>query len=477
MGEIKDSFLSVRHEPWFYSVLLLSLVPLFSDYVSFPLIFGSLFFAWQDAKRRGKRLSFGKIGLLMAAYLAYMAVSLFYTRDFSGSFWSLMMWVAVFAVYLVAATVLVNRRRLRTAILCVTTVTGMVGGIAVIQYFLREVCCLSIDGRLWQSVDQVVYAILRLPLNGDTFGDRVSGPFNNPNLLAAYLVLTIPFSIAFVLTGTRSKPKAAARIALILATYALGFSFSRGGYLALMVVAAILFLMYVRKKTVMALLTVLYVVLLIPPTIGNRLITVIPNSMQQSAVSVKDKDDTPPASLSEALDEFGTEMKNEYKNDDSVSMRFRIWKQVLLKGLKHPLFGSGVGVQTTQNTLEAAGLPYKHAHNLLLEIFAEGGLISVGFFVAVLFVMLKRGWKLLRYKEDTEATLLGFAILGSCIALCIHGVFDFLLLTPRLIGICMLLMGITEAAARLYLKVSVPEPYNLRRDLRHSKWTAAAYDY
>lgn len=452
MGQLKDAYISVRREPWFYSVLLLTAAPLFSDYVSFPLIFASLFLALRDAKKNGRTPAFGKLGLLMAVYLLYMAFSLVYSTDFVGSFWSLMMWVSVFCAYVAAVTVLTDRQRLRTAVLCMTTVTGIVGGVAVLQYLMREVFHLQVNGKLWFAADNFFYRLLNIPYSNESFGERMSGTFSNPNLLAAYLVLSIPFSIAFVLTGTRSKPKAAARISLIIAAYGLGFTFSRGGYLAIIAVGVLLCALFIRKRFVMTVLTVIYVVLLIPPSIGNRLLSAVPQNTQQSASSVMEEEPkTPPTSLSQAVNQIGQDMSEGYANDYSVHMRFVMWKKVLLSVREHPLFGTGVGVQTTQNILSNYSLPFKHAHNLFLEILSEGGIISLFLFCCILRLLLRRGVSLLKTRQHREAQLFGFAIIGALLALCVHGVFDFPLLIPRLLCTCMLLMGMTEAAARLYL--------------------------
>ena len=448
MGQLKDAYISVRREPWFYSVLLLTAAPLFSDYVSFPLIFASLFLALRDAKKNGRTPAFGKLGLLMAVYLLYMAFSLVYSTDFVGSFWSLMMWVSVFCAYVAAVTVLTDRQRLRTAVLCMTTVTGIVGGVAVLQYLLQEVFHLQINGKLWFAADSFFYRLLNIPYSNENFGERMSGTFSNPNLLAAYLVLSIPFSIAFVLTGTRSKPKAAARISLIIAAYGLGFTFSRGGYLAIIAVGLLLCALFIRKRFVMTVLTVIYVVLLIPPCIGNRLLSAVPQNTQQSASAVTESENERPESLSQAVDQI---MSEGYADDYSVHMRFVMWKKVLLSVREHPLFGAGVGVQTTQDILSGYGLPFKHAHNLFLEILSEGGILSLFLFCCILRLLLRRGAALLKTPQHREAQLFGFAIIGALLVLCVHGVFDFPLLIPRLLCTCMLLMGMTEAAARLYL--------------------------
>lgn len=451
MGQLKDAYISVRREPWFYSVLLLTAAPLFSDYVSFPLIFASLFLALRDAKKNGRTPAFGKLGLLMAVYLLYMAFSLVYSTDFVGSFWSLMMWVSVFCAYVAAVTVLTDRQRLRTAVLCMTTVTGIVGGVAVLQYLLREVFHLQINGKLWFAADNFFYRLLNIPYSNENFGERMSGTFSNPNLLAAYLVLSIPFSIAFVLTGTRSKPKAAARISLIIAAYGLGFTFSRGGYLAIIAVGLLLCALFIRKRFVMTVLTVIYVVLLIPPCIGNRLLSAVPHNTQQSASAVTERENERPESLSQAVDQIEKNMSEGYADDYSVHMRFVMWKKVLLNVREHPLLGAGVGVQTTQDILSSYGLPFKHAHNLFLEILSEGGILSLFLFCCILRLLLRRGAALLKTPQHREAQLFGFAIIGALLALCVHGVFDFPLLIPRLLCTCMLLMGMTEAAARLYL--------------------------
>lgn len=477
MSEVRDLMVGAVKQPWFYSVLLLSITPLFPDYFCFPLVFAAFALALIDAKKQGRRVSFGKLGIMLLLCLAYMALSILYSADAVSSFWTFIMWGCMFLGYLTFSTVLFERERLRAAILCMTTVTGIVGAVAVAQYILRETFGMRISDELWEGLDRLIYGWLDIPLSSIDFGDRVSGTFNNPNLLAAYLIMTIPFSIAFVMTGTRSKPKAGARIALILAVYALGFSFCRGGYLALIAVGALLIVLFIRKKFIMTVLTIIYIVLLIPPSIGNRLASVIPGSADQPADTVQvqpvpdipeipDAADATESTPTDKLQQITHEVTAGYKHDDSVSMRFVMWKEILGSSLTRPLFGAGVGIGSTQQVLDAANLEFKHAHNLFLELFAEGGIVSLLFFFGMIWLLCERGRKLLLCRQQTEAWLLGFAIFSACMALCILGVFDFPLLTPRVIMTCMLLMGVTESAARIYLHVAAPEPYDLKRLLR-----------
>ena len=468
MGELIDAYRSVRNKAWFYSVLLLAVIPLFPDYVSFPLCFVSLFLAYRDAHQRGKSIACGKLGLIMLALLGYMAISIVYSSDTLGSMWSWLMWLSMFAAYLSLATVLTSRYRLRTALLCMTVVMGVIATMAVGQYILRETFGLAVHYNFWEPLDRIVYGALDIPLSVNIFGIRICGTFNNPNLLAAYLVLVIPFAVAFTMTGKTSKPKAWARIALTLAAYALGFSFSRGGYIALIVVGLLLMAMYLRKKFIMTVLTTLCIILLIPPTISNRLLSVIPSNVQDSAVSVEELENELGSdgdlSIDDKIEILGESMAGQYKTDDSVRMRFVMWKEILHNFLRHPLLGTGAGVCTTQDTLQAAGLGFKHAHNLFLEILSEGGLIALALFGCILYVLIKYAWQMLHRRAHHETKLLGFAIIGSCIALLSHGVFDFALLTPRLISLAMILLGITDAAAHMYLKVPTTSILRRRAD-------------
>ncbi len=451
MGETQQLMKTAIKQPWFYSVALLSITPLFPDYCCFILTIAAFVLALVDAKQRGVRISLGRLGWFVLAYLGYMAFSVLYSSARANSFWSTVMWGCMFLGYVSFTTVLYERRRLRAAVLCMTTATGVVGTVTVFQYIMRECLMINVSDKLWNGLDRWAYGLLGIPLSQVDLGERVSGTFNNPNLLAAYLVMTIPFSIAFVMTGTRSKPKALARISLILAAYALGFSFCRGAYLALIAIGGLLVIMFIRKKFVMTVLAIIYVCLLIPPSISGRLVSVIPSAPDQPADSVELKEDE------NILEHITNDAAAKYEQDSSVSMRFVMWKEVLVSGVKRPIFGAGFGIGSTQQILDAAQLDFKHAHNLFLELFSEGGILSLAFFLTIMVVLCMRGLRLMLLCKHNESLLLGFAIIAACAALCILGVFDFPLLTPRPILTCMLLIGITESATRVYLKPSAPQ--------------------
>lgn len=463
MGEIRDSLQSVYRQPWFYSVLCISIVPLFPDYVSFILVLLSFGFAVMDANRREAKISFGRFGMMLAAYIGYMALSLIYTVDFTGSFWSLMMWLTMFLGYLSMATVLINRRRLRTVVLLLTGVTGAVGAVSAVQYIARSYFGIfTVSDQLWKSFDKVVYGWLNIPATTWDFGYRVSGPFSNPNLIAAFLIMTIPFCIGYVLTGTSSKPKTLARVALVLSAYGVGFSFSRGGYLALIFVGVFLLIFHARKKFVMTVLAAIYIVMLVPPAVGQRMVTVVPQNPSQSADSLMDTElEESPETLEDFISQMEQSGSDKYKGDHSVQMRFAIWGETLRAFLKRPIFGYGTGTVVSEKILSQSGLYYHHTHNLLFEILLQGGIVGVLLVLGIFVLLCIRGWKLIQHRKNSEAWWFGFGTLGFIAAMCIHGLVDYPLLTPRLICTVMLLLGLIESAGRIYLHSPVPEPYTV----------------
>lgn len=466
MGEIRESLKSVYRQPWFYSVLLLSMVPFFPDYVSFVLVLLSFGCAVVDARRREAKVSFGRFGFMLAAYIGYMAFSLIYSIDFAGSFWSTVMWTVMFLGYLAMATVLIDRHRLRIATLCLTGVTGAVGLVSMVQYICRSYFGVYVNDQLWEDVDKIVYGFLNIPTSAWDFGYRVSGTFSNPNIVAAYLIMTIPFCMGYVLTGTSSKPKALARIALVLSAYGVGFSFSRGGYLALLVIGACLVVFHARKKFVMTVLAAIYIMMLVPPAVGQRMATVVPENPSLPADSLMNTEvEESPENLEDFITQMEQNASDKYAGDHSVQMRFAIWGETMRAVLKRPLLGYGAGTAVSEKILVAGGYQYRHTHNLVFEILLQGGVMGLVLAGGILALVVIRGWRLLHHRKNSEAWWLGFATFGFIAAMCIHGLVDYPLLTPRLICTVMLSLGIIESAGRVYLHSPVPEPRDIVKKL------------
>lgn len=96
----------------------------------------------------------------------------------------------------------------------------------------------------------------------------------------------------------------------------------------------------------------------------------------------------------------------------SIEGRIKMWDAVLELIAKNPIFGYGI---TTGDDMEArlGVLRGVHAHNLLMQVFYEGGLIYfILFIVLILFV----GIKLSKRKDSRNYTIISIAFFGWSVA-------------------------------------------------------------
>ena len=136
-------------------------------------------------------------------------------------------------------------------------------------------------------------------------------------------------------------------------------------------------------------------------------------------------------------------------SDASTNERLHIWAAGLETIGHDPLFGMGAGVDNTWEMLLHHGINAPHMHNIVLQLLAEGGVIALG-------LMLFAGWKLLRGSIDMlqrsrDTRMMGVVFLAFTAAFCMDGMVDFPLLTPKLVGIFLMVLSMGDVAMKLYL--------------------------
>lgn len=399
-------------QPWLLSVLFIALIPIFPEYISIPLAIGSVWMASKDAKIRHQSLSVGTLGKLILLYIAYMAFGVLYSPNPLNSISTLLMWVVMFAVYMSMTTVLCSKHRFDTALFCIVLVAGIVGVIACGQYLLALLGS-NTSMQFWGWIDRVLYEWFPMPLNLSDFGLRTSSTFNNPNIAAEYLVMILPFAVYYAFDGKRTRVRMLCRICLLAAVCGIAFTFSRGSYLALLAIVAVLCIANIRKITVIFMSAVSLLVL-IPDTVMQRLFSIA-------------------------------------GSDGSINERWSIWAVSIDGILESPIFGRGPGIQNSWDMLMAAGIDAPHTHNLVLELLVEGGVIA-------LILMILVGWKMLRggirmvFQGDSESRMLGIAFIGFVAAFCTHSMVDFPLLSPKLVAVFLMIIAFADCARTLYMR-------------------------
>lgn len=389
-----------------FSVLAIAFMPLLPEYCAPVLAVASLFFAHRDAKHRRTGLRIGTLGKLLLLYIAYSGFGILYSAHRGNSAATVLMWVVMFCLYLSLTTVITTRRRLRIALFFLAAATGTVGFVACAQYLLRDLMNFSsLPNQLWYRLDTFFFN--HFPMSIDlTMGiDRSAGTFNNPNMLAEYLVMTIPLVGYFGFYGKRTAVRMLGRIFTVLAVFGVAVSFSRGAYLALLSMLLLLILTHLRQITPFMLCLVAAISLIPEAVIGRFL----------------------------SIGEGG----------NAIFERLDAWEVAVHAIVQSPLVGLGPGVSNLWELLTRMGVNAPHAHNLILQILVEGGFVALFILCLVAAKLLQDSLGLLnrsRYTAPTGLTFLVFAV-----AFVVHGMVDYPFLSPKLVGTFCLVLGFFEA--------------------------------
>ena len=180
----------------FKSFVLLALVPLFPEYISFFLIIGSLIFALRDMKASGRKIKVGILGLMMIAYCLYMSVTCIYSSHPFQSALTTVMWWFMLLAYFIVVNLITDKDRLDSFLFCISTAAGLVGLIAFVQNQLNVHFDVPICS-VWEWLDRVVFQFVPFDLTLQPFPTRSYSTFPNPNMLAQYLGMAAPFVAAY----------------------------------------------------------------------------------------------------------------------------------------------------------------------------------------------------------------------------------------------------------------------------------------
>ena len=270
-------------------------------------------------------------------------------------------------------------------------------------------------------------------LDTEMFSDiagRVTSTFDNPNVFAEYLVMTIPFAAAVMLSARTAGRRFVSLIGLGLMCAALVFTWSRGAWLGF-IAAAALFLLMLSRRTIILFLCGAASIPFLP--------FILPQSIIQRFLSI--------GNLA----------------DSSTAYRVHIWEAAVKMIRDHFFSGIGVGepafraVYTSYSLSGIESAP--HSHSLFFQTVIElgiFGLIALAA-VALLFLIrcvtfLGRGGTL--SKEDPRArrrktdTLLTAAGCCGVIAMLIQGLTDYVWYNYRVCLLFWLVIALTSAVIR-----------------------------
>jgi O-antigen ligase len=214
---------------------------------------------------------------------------------------------------------------------------------------------------------------------------RLAGEHNQ---LASLLVVSIPLILSNLLGKKTNKNVAKlSKIALVINLVALGFTFARGAWLALIFIAPLLWL--VRRKSV-------------PFLSKHKLVIVLASLLIVVVVSFGLVNDFwQPNNTDRVVRSF----TNLHQQSLNFKSRLSYYSQALVRFKQSPVWGTGLNTYTNGlGEIGPLGGVTNYTHNFLLQILSETGIFSSLIFVAILIHVVYQLFVIVRKNPNSINT-------------------------------------------------------------------------
>lgn len=428
------AFLRENPGRWLWTAALIALAALLPEYVFPVLCFAAILAAF-----RGARVPFAPTEKMAAALIVWLLIGLAYSHARVSALATLFLWCFFFLGCRAVLHTVDTARELDALLFCGALGGGVAGGIGILQMVLFHYgaflwkplkTCLN---PFWHLLDSGIARLAvhlwpqkLLPVLQRTqfiaIRDRAAGTFTNPVFFAAFLCMMLPLCAYGVFYFHSRARRLVSLGCLGLALGGIACSYSRGPYLALAVVVAVL-LFYGRRaawKILCALVAAAAGLAVAAGGVFRRLLTLF------------------------------------HPEDISVNTHAQIWRACfdLLRG--HWLFGYGTGVDNVRRALhETYHIRQPHAHNILLELLLENGIVGAGLFCGMLLLLAVRLIRLA--KQGGKARGAAVTLLAAVAGFCACGMTDDLFYGLKPLCYFMLLLGLAECAVRIYSRTDTPD--------------------
>lgn len=252
---------------------------------------------------------------------------------------------------------------------------------------------------------------------------RVISTFGNPNVLAEYLVLILPFFIAFMFLKKGINEKIVFLALTGVNFICLIFTWSRGSWLSF-IASFLVLLVLMNKNFLMAYIGALFLVPFAP--------LVLPESIMSRIYSIGNL------------------------GDSSTSYRVSIWQASLNLIKDHLLGGIGVGLEPFRIVYpeySLAGIESApHSHSLYFQTMIEYGIVGIIVFAVIIFLFAQLCFTAAAKRHSTMGKYMISAGFCGIAAFLINGVTDYVWYNYRVYLMFWIIFSLTAAISKFCIK-------------------------
>lgn len=389
------------------SVFLAPIIPTMALLALVLIAFASVFLAFGTDRRRS--LSFSPVNMYIILYaFVYLAASFVSASPMDSVQTGLL--IVCFTLFAIILQNSVNtRKKLDTLIIFI-----IISGVIVSLYGIYQYVFGITGDAAW--------------VDADLFSDitnRVFSTLGNPNVLSEYLLLVIPFACAQFFASKKWYVKGLFFIFAGIMALCMVLTYSRGGWLALLIAAFIFLILLDRRFILLGILAVIALYFVLPDTVINRF-TSIGNM-----------------------------------SDTSTSYRVSIWLGTLAMLRDYWISGVGPGIGAFNKVYPAYSfnnILAPHSHNLFLQLVCETGVAGLILFIIIIYQFYKTAFRALSSEKLRESRYYLIGAVSSVSGFLVQGMTDYSFYNHR---VMFMFWVVVAVGALLAKRTSMEEGENL----------------